>query len=97
LNATNQCLALDGTTPGSATTNQPTNKTATQTDSQSEKKSDQKPIFLWKCTKGMNTIYLLGTIHVAKPGFYPLPLEMQKALASSKILFVEADALHINQ
>lgn len=97
LNSNNSCLALDGATPELTSTNQPINKTATPTEFRSEKNSDQKPIFLWKCTKGNHTIYLLGTIHVARPGFYPLPLEMQKALAASKILFVEADALQLNQ
>jgi len=52
-----------------------------------------RPIFLWKCNKDGKTVYLLGTIHVARPGFYPLPEEMEKALSESKTLFVEADAL----
>ncbi len=55
--------------------------------------ADTKPIFLWKCKKGNQLIYLLGTIHVARPGFYPLPREMESALNESSILFVEADVL----
>ncbi len=55
--------------------------------------ADTKPIFLWKCKKGNQVIYLLGTIHVARPGFYPLPREMESALNDSSILFVEADVL----
>lgn len=86
LNCNNLGLALESSTLESASTSQPT----------TEKKSDLKPIFLWKCKKGNQTIYLVGTIHVARPGFYPLPLEMQKALAESKILFVEADALQVS-
>jgi uncharacterized protein YbaP (TraB family) len=78
-------LALESSTLESASASQAT----------TEKKTDLKPIFLWKCKKGNQTIYLVGTIHVARPGFYPLPLEMQKALAESKILFVEADALQV--
>lgn len=86
LSCNNLGLALESSTLESASASQPT----------TEKKSDLKPIFLWKCKKGNQTIYLVGTIHVARPGFYPLPLEMQKALAESKILFVEADALEIS-
>jgi hypothetical protein len=86
LSCNNLGLALESSTLESASASQPT----------TEKKSDLKPIFLWKCKKGNQTIYLVGTIHVARPGFYPLPLEMQKALAESKILFVEADALQIS-
>lgn len=86
LSCNNLGLALESSTLESASTSQAT----------TEKKSDLKPIFLWKCKKGNQTIYLVGTIHVARPGFYPLPLEMQKALAESKILFVEADALQVS-
>ncbi|MBS1991372.1 MAG: TraB/GumN family protein [Cyanobacteria bacterium SZAS LIN-3] len=56
-----------------------------------------KPICLWCCKKGARTIYLLGTIHVARSGFYPLPEEMEKALTESKILFVEADVLQLSR
>ncbi len=85
LSCNNLGLALESSTLESASASQAT----------TEKKTDLKPIFLWKCKKGNQTIYLVGTIHVARPGFYPLPLEMQKALAESKILFVEADALQV--
>ena len=85
LSCNNLGLALESSTLESASASQAT----------TEQKTDLKPIFLWKCKKGNQTIYLVGTIHVARPGFYPLPLEMQKALAESKILFVEADALQV--
>lgn len=65
-----------------------------------EKKQDtenQKPIFLWKCEKGPRTIFLLGTIHVARPDFYPLPMEIESALTNSNALFVEADALQVSK
>ncbi|MBP9093821.1 TraB/GumN family protein [bacterium] len=96
LSCSNLCLALESTALESPSASQTSNETAAQTKINTEKKTDLKPIFLWKCKKDNQTIYLVGTIHVARPGFYPLPLEMQKALAESKILFVEADALQIS-
>ncbi|MDP3507131.1 MAG: TraB/GumN family protein [Candidatus Melainabacteria bacterium] len=96
LSSSNLCLALESTTLEVSSASQASKETAAQTNITTEKKSDLKPIFLWKCKKNNQTIYLVGTIHVARPGFYPLPLEMQKALAESKILFVEADALQIS-
>lgn len=48
--------------------------------------------FLWKVTSESGaTLYLLGTIHVVKPSFYPLPDEMEKALEKSRSLIVEFD------
>src|SRR3712207_4917393 len=38
--------------------------------------------FLWKATSdggGGNTVYLLGSIHVAREDFYPLPEEIERA------------------
>lgn len=50
-----------------------------------------KKTFLWKATKGDQTVYLLGTIHVAKQNFYPLPPEIENAFNSSKDLYLECD------
>lgn len=47
------------------------------------------PTFLWKATKGNDTIYLLGTIHGAMSQFYPLPSAIDQALDESKHLMVE--------
>lgn len=48
-----------------------------------------KPTFLWKATRGGDTIYLLGTIHGAMSQFYPLPSAIDQALDESKHLMVE--------
>ena len=71
----------------------PTARAAEQEESSLEKKADRQPLFIWKCKKEDQTVYLLGTIHVAKANFYPLPAEMENALNESRILFVEADVL----
>ncbi len=47
--------------------------------------------FLWEVKSATNTVYLFGTIHVGKRSFYPLPDAVEKALASSKMVVVEAD------
>jgi uncharacterized protein YbaP (TraB family) len=64
------------------------------------KEQRQKPkqagnSFLWKVTsaEGGGTAYLLGSIHVARPDFYPLAPEIERAFEESKVLVVELDAL----
>lgn len=47
---------------------------------------------LWKVTSESGaTLYLLGTVHVFKPEFYPLPEEMEKAFNKSRALIVEVN------
>lgn len=47
---------------------------------------------LWEIKSGKQTGYILGSIHVAKPDFYPLPAHVEKAWKQSSLLAVEADA-----
>ena len=56
-----------------------------------KRKEDEEKLFLWKATKGDDTVWLLGTIHVAKKNFYPLPKEILKAFSRSNHLLVEVD------
>ncbi len=53
--------------------------------------ANDKKSFLWEVKSASNTVYLFGTIHVGKKSFYPLPDAVEKALASSKKIVVEAD------
>ena len=47
--------------------------------------------FLWRIEgKGRATSYLLGSIHVGKTSFYPLPAAIRRAYAASKVLVLEA-------
>jgi uncharacterized protein YbaP (TraB family) len=48
-------------------------------------------LFLWKATSAGAEVYLLGSIHVAPKGFYPLPPEIEEAFRASAALSVEAD------
>ncbi|MFZ6813950.1 TraB/GumN family protein [Undibacterium sp. Rencai35W] len=47
---------------------------------------------MWEIKAGQKTAYLLGSIHLAKPDFYPLTTAVEEAYAKSKILAVEVDA-----
>ncbi|OMF36862.1 hypothetical protein BK133_08030 [Paenibacillus sp. FSL H8-0548] len=47
--------------------------------------------FLWKSENAGNTVYLLGSIHIASEAMYPLRAEIQKAYEASDYLVVEAD------
>lgn len=47
--------------------------------------------FLWKVTKGENTVYMLGSIHVGKEDLYPLRDEINAAYEASDIVITEID------
>lgn len=53
--------------------------------------------FLWKIeAEGGNTVYLLGSIHVARQEFYPLAPEIEQAFEDSKVLAVEVDVQKVD-
>jgi len=52
-------------------------------------KIQRNKLFMWKATKGNQTIFLLGTIHIARPEFYPLPSPIESALTQADSLVVE--------
>ncbi|GIP15839.1 hypothetical protein J40TS1_14810 [Paenibacillus montaniterrae] len=47
--------------------------------------------FLWKVTKGEQTVYMLGSIHVGTYKMYPLRDEINKAYEASDIVVTEVD------
>ena len=47
---------------------------------------------LYKVSSASSTVYLLGSIHLAKPELYPLDKAIEHAYASSDVLVVELDA-----
>ncbi|MGG4495398.1 TraB/GumN family protein [Brevibacillus reuszeri] len=51
---------------------------------------------LWKATKGENTLYLLGSIHLGNPDMYPLSKEVREAFTASDSLFVEVNMASAN-
>ncbi len=50
----------------------------------------------WQVSDEDNTVYLLGSIHVADASTYPLSKEMLQGFASSQALVVEANTLFVN-
>ncbi len=67
-------------------------KTSLHKESKAETRSAKGKLFLWKMTAESGaTLFLLGTIHVFKPEYYPLPAEMEKAFSKSKALIVEVN------
>lgn len=51
----------------------------------------QGPIFLWKVTSNAGEVYLLGSIHLAKPDMYPLDARIEEAFRASDNVVVEVD------
>ncbi|ELY5144395.1 TraB/GumN family protein [Vibrio vulnificus] len=52
---------------------------------------------VWKATKGKTEFRILGSIHVGSDALYPLPNEIENAIANSQALIVEADLSQLNQ
>jgi uncharacterized protein YbaP (TraB family) len=47
--------------------------------------------YLWEVSSVTNRVYLFGTVHAGKHGWYPLPPAVEEAFTDSKVLVVEAD------
>lgn len=71
-----EIISVDGTTIGRAIDLKPNSK--------------RHPLFLWRYTQGQSTVYLAGTVHVLKEGFFPLPQQYEQAFQASDKLVVEA-------
>ncbi len=73
----------------SASSKQPTK--TNETSSNRVLKAGSKE-FLWKITnESGGTLFLLGTMHIVKKDFYPLPVEMEKAFEKSRAILLELD------
>lgn len=53
-------------------------------------------LLLWKATKQAQSIYLLGSVHVADPSFYPLANSIEEAFQNADALAVEANIEAVN-
>jgi uncharacterized protein YbaP (TraB family) len=54
-------------------------------------------VFLWRVSApGAPPSYLMGSLHVLTPDYYPLNARIEEAFASSKVLITEADLDQIN-
>jgi uncharacterized protein len=47
--------------------------------------------FLWEVHSATATVYLLGTIHVGRPEYYPLPAAAEHAYRNSSLIALEVD------
>ena len=47
--------------------------------------------FLWRVRSNTGTTFIFGSVHMAKPDVYPLPLKIQESFTKSNILALEAD------
>jgi uncharacterized protein YbaP (TraB family) len=47
--------------------------------------------FIWKVERGGRTAWLVGSLHLLSPDFYPLPATMDQAFAGSDVLMEEID------
>lgn len=52
--------------------------------------------FLWEVIGVSNRVYLFGTVHAGKKGWFPLPPAIESAFDDSKVLVVEADITDVN-
>ncbi len=82
--ATTTTTPETGTAPGTTASTRPAASESGTTATPAARK-----LFMWKATKGDQVVYLLGTIHVARPQFYPLPQAIDAALSQADALIVE--------
>lgn len=75
-----------------AADNQPGRQAGAQTAA-----PDIRQGLLWKASTARNTVYLLGSIHLASPDFYPLPEHIEQAFENSNVLVVEVDLNRLDQ
>lgn len=54
-------------------------------------------LFVWKVTSASTEAYVMGSIHLGKKDFYPLPKEIEAAFERSKFLVLEADESKLDQ
>jgi uncharacterized protein len=50
-----------------------------------------RPVLLWRAEVGASVLYLLGSVHVARPDLYPLDARIERAFTESGVLVLELD------
>ena len=72
-------------------------KTAAPVLSSKAKAKPGARLFMWKATSESGAVlYLLGTVHVFKADYYPLPDELEKAFKKASALLVEINSTKSN-
>ena len=85
---------------GASASAQAPGATAPQTQAKTTASAPAKaPVqgLFWKATNGTNTVYLLGSIHLASKKMYPLPAVIEDGFKASKTLVVEVNINNIDQ
>ncbi|MCK4912388.1 MAG: TraB/GumN family protein [Candidatus Omnitrophica bacterium] len=54
-------------------------------------------VFLWKAKSEKNIVYILGSIHLARPSLYPLDKRIEDAFSNSNTLVVEVNLEDFDQ
>jgi uncharacterized protein YbaP (TraB family) len=80
--------AVSATTPE----NEPAWRPAPETSTVNPKRG-----LMWKASSAHNTVYLLGSIHMASRDLYPLPDHIEQAFRKSNVLVVEVDLNRLDQ
>lgn len=62
-----------------------------------ESRGSGKPYFFWQVEGKNNKAYILGSIHVAKEGIYPLSREIEEAFKQAEVLAVEVDLSRVDE
>ena len=63
----------------------------TSHDIRAQVDSHSHPLFLWQLQSDTATVYLAGSIHLLKPGLYPLPKPYEEAFQRATTLVLEVD------
>lgn len=69
-------------------------KAAPVAASKTATKAPQKKLFMWKVTSPKSKdsiVYLIGSIHMVRPDFYPLPKPMEEQFKNASTLVLEID------
>lgn len=53
--------------------------------------------FMWRVRSSSSMVYILGSIHLAKPDLYPLDVRIEEAFNQAEVLAVEADIKSTDQ
>jgi uncharacterized protein YbaP (TraB family) len=63
----------------------------------SEENLDSQKSFIWEISSEVNSVYLLGSIHVASPDIYPLDSSIEDAFELADNLVVETDITQVDE
>lgn len=62
-----------------------------------EKGAGGQKSFLWRVASKSSTVYILGSVHMARADLYPLPAKMEESFDRAGALALEADPAKVNE